>query len=77
MGYALPARSETLFFTLKYSVSTFAFFFQNLLYRNDLKLNMLFLPGDSALHRRSKLKTNKTHCFLNLDSVEYFTPSIH
>lgn len=74
-GMRPPCPLWNPFFTLK--SSTFALFLQNLLCRNDLKLHMLFLPGDSALRRRSKLKTNKTHCFLNIDSGEYFTPGIH
>lgn len=68
-----PWHLQRLFFTLKTFISTFAPLCKTCCTEMTFNSTVFPLPGDFALRERSKLKTNKTRCLLNLDSSEYFT----
>ena len=66
--------ANTYLFALKPSIAAFYVFGKTCWAEVTINSMRGPLPGDFAFLQRSKLKTNKTPCLLNLDSGEYFTP---
>lgn len=74
----LSMTSTSAFFsTLKTFISTFALLCKTCYTEMTFSSTVFPLPGDFALRERSKLKTNKTPCLLNLDSSEYFISDLN